>query len=1274
MFQPDGVQYSGATGRRKSRRLAVVVAWLLMVLAGGAAIAPAQAATGGTINSLAIVTVYDGQVTNTLDGSAHNGIVASNDTVGFRWDLNSTDLVDGVLTQTLPEGWTWDEASLQSLDSSSSAYQSQYVLSPDGRTLTATVSIGSGNGNPSVLSLGTLNAVPSGDVANNSSYAPEVSGTDGSQTIKSSADPIVVVNEPRADLNKSRSANNVLSTHDFGDGQGAVPARYADFRITVQEAVGSARIGARNVDIAQPLKIDDSYGFGAATVSGSQAEIVDQSEASADADLTQSGTDLALTLDNFTHIPDAWVTVRLWVRNSEVPVDSETALTVTNTATPENWKTETGDAVAEDPANNTATAVFTKPPSIGSIARDKQVYLFNDQQADPGLSTDPGASGGPYTRVTSGDVNIGSLVASRFWVRPALDNTSDTSTGATDLLAYDFWDLSEQKLASDQVYVGNGANGAVPATDYTVQYTAGTDRSTPESNTWYASASGVPGGISQVTGIRIAYTAGVWAAGTPSASSNFLVAASFRLVGDGGSTATDYAQWSFDEGIASVNAYVTVQNHLLSLAKSADKLAIVSGSPVTYTLKPTVKPSPGNSTAVSVNGLTVVDHLPAGLVSVDTSAVPAVWQVSSAGDPGSGLTLTFTYTGTASSADVLPPITYTVTTSVLAPITSALVNTAVIDAEGNTQSESSRSATATVTVRQAQIITEEKSVVGEAQIEVGDPEVSWESRWYNFQTDSQGKSYFVDVLPWNGDARGTSFHGAAALKSAELTQANAAGSTLEYTTADRATVYAAEANSSAIAWSATPPADLSTVTALRVVVDDFKAGEPGFGGLEVTMSVTGQEAGDVYVNDIRGWLGTNGVLGLSNKASVDVVGSSLSGTVWNDGDRDGVRGAAEPVIPGATVTLLDADGAVVATTITDAAGRYVFTGLHSGDYRTEVDTTTVGAAATDVVINTYDHDADRDSDSGKLSLAKNAVLPDIDYGYAFLHSDISLSKQGTLDGDAVAGGKVTWTFTLTNTGESDLTDVELVDHLAGVTDVTVTWPGDAKKLAVGQSAPASAAYTLTQEDIDRGFVKNTATVTGVDPDGNTVTDDADATVTLPEGASLSLTKSGKLQGTAEVGATVLWSFTVTNTGNVSVSSVEIADQLTGIGDIAWKSWPGASGSLKPGQSVDATATYVLTAADVKKGKVVNTATASGKTPGGANVPSNKATAEVTYPAGGTGAVTGGETESTPSVTPTPDDGYLASTGAMITAVGLAALCLLLVGGASVLVTRRLRRE
>jgi hypothetical protein len=55
--------------------------------------------------------------------------------------------------------------------------------------------------------------------------------------------------------------------------------------------------------------------------------------------------------------------------------------------------------------------------------------------------------------------------------------------------------------------------------------------------------------------------------------------------------------------------------------------------------------------------------------------------------------------------------------------------------------------------------------------------------------------------------------------------------------------------------------------------------------------------------------------------------SSVGDRVWNDLDQDGVQDAGEPGIAGVTVRLYKSDGTLLQTTVTDAFGNYMFTGL-----------------------------------------------------------------------------------------------------------------------------------------------------------------------------------------------------------------------------------------------------------------------------------------------------------------------------------------------------------
>jgi LPXTG-site transpeptidase (sortase) family protein len=214
---------------------------------------------------------------------------------------------------------------------------------------------------------------------------------------------------------------------------------------------------------------------------------------------------------------------------------------------------------------------------------------------------------------------------------------------------------------------------------------------------------------------------------------------------------------------------------------------------------------------------------------------------------------------------------------------------------------------------------------------------------------------------------------------------------------------------------------------------------------------------------------------------------------------------------------------------------------------------------------------------------------------------VELTKTGTLDLDTVApsgvanaGDKINYTFSVTNTGNVTLTNVTVSDTVGGITitgsPIASLAPG------VTDNTSYTGTYTLTQDDVDAGTFTNTATVTGTPPTGDNVTDTDDDTQDLPPVPSISLIKEGTLDlganSQADAGDQITYTFTVENTGNVTLSNITIDDIIPGV------SITGGPISLAPGEKDEDTFTgaYSLTQDDVDNGSFANTATVTGKTP------------------------------------------------------------------------------
>ncbi|HMQ37536.1 MAG TPA: LPXTG cell wall anchor domain-containing protein [Micropruina sp.] len=227
---------------------------------------------------------------------------------------------------------------------------------------------------------------------------------------------------------------------------------------------------------------------------------------------------------------------------------------------------------------------------------------------------------------------------------------------------------------------------------------------------------------------------------------------------------------------------------------------------------------------------------------------------------------------------------------------------------------------------------------------------------------------------------------------------------------------------------------------------------------------------------------------------------------------------------------------------------------------------------------------------------------------------LSLDKQARPPSGNQVGATIEYTFLLENTGNVTLTDIGVSDPKVGAVDCPVD------VLAPGETTTCTATYTLTQADVDSGHVSNSATATGTSPTGDPE-EPTDITDTpIPGDPSISLTKTAGTPSGNTAGSTIAYSFLVTNAGNVTLTSVSVADPKVGAVDCPVD-------VLAPEASTTCTATYTLTQADVDAGEVVNTATASGTPPAGDPV-TNDST--VTTPIAGAPAMTLVKSAGTPS--------------------------------------------
>lgn len=213
-----------------------------------------------------------------------------------------------------------------------------------------------------------------------------------------------------------------------------------------------------------------------------------------------------------------------------------------------------------------------------------------------------------------------------------------------------------------------------------------------------------------------------------------------------------------------------------------------------------------------------------------------------------------------------------------------------------------------------------------------------------------------------------------------------------------------------------------------------------------------------------------------------------------------------------------------------------------------------------------------------------------------------------------AGETVRYTYTATNGGNVSLTEVSVATTgFTGSGPAPAPACGGSTSLLPGVALTCTAAYVVTQADVDAGTFLASAQATGTAPDGEGVGPTVDSvTVLVPAAAQLALTGTADPTTAAAAGTPVSFAFLVTNTGNVTVTGATVAaTAFTGSGPAPALGCPAGAAALAPAAAVTCTATYVLTQADVDAGSVTFTAAAGGTPPGGAPVTSGTAGATVT---------------------------------------------------------------
>src|SRR5579871_692498 len=289
--------------------------------------------------------------------------------------------------------------------------------------------------------------------------------------------------------------------------------------------------------------------------------------------------------------------------------------------------------------------------------------------------------------------------------------------------------------------------------------------------------------------------------------------------------------------------------------------------------------------------------------------------------------------------------------------------------------------------------------------------------------------------------------------------------------------------------------------------------------------------------------------------------ASFTTHVYYDANDDSSQDNGETNAPGVTVTLENGSGQAIETAVTDSNGNVSFTGLLPGQYQVVV-TTPGGDTVTQHTnvgqVNTLAAGQTANAIVGLFAPAPAVTLAKV----ASTTPNIAGDPANSIDYN---GQTVTYTLTVTNTGNETLTNVVVTDPNAPAGHFNVG------TLGVGQTATVSYTITANQAELDSGnSIVNIGTVTDnqgvsatatatvpidqhpaidveklVSPDGTNwyfTADDANDTIANIS-ALTGISSSNLHIGVApETTGTPVWfEVVVDNTGNVTDTNVKVSD-------------------------------------------------------------------------------------------------------------------------------------
>ena len=362
---------------------------------------------------------------------------------------------------------------------------------------------------------------------------------------------------------------------------------------------------------------------------------------------------------------------------------------------------------------------------------------------------------------------------------------------------------------------------------------------------------------------------------------------------------------------------------------------------VNYKITPILtKPSSLN---LRITDITVIvkDTLPSGLTYVAGTSNYGEPEIEK-NDDGS-TTLTWTITGCELGVDV-NPITYKAHISEYSLNGQQYTNKVVVNADKiGTIEESQRTSTNTINIVNLSSHRLYKTI--ETPVIERNGDIHYKISYKNNTNAGIPDFRILDILPYNGDSRGTSFNGTYTLDRLVITQEDSDGNTLSndnlnilYTNDESAKTANSKDENLGENWIETSSENIAQeVTAFAIkgkIAPNAKL------DVDIYLKTNGNKGLDKYVNSATSQVYADTDEMQTSDVISQVIQRKIEGVMWYDENNNGIKDDSESLASNVKVTLTDENGEqvtdingdVISSVTTDENGHYEFVDLPKGNY------------------------------------------------------------------------------------------------------------------------------------------------------------------------------------------------------------------------------------------------------------------------------------------------------------------------------------------------------